>query len=87
MGGVGKPSWRDKKSREVLWEGQEVSRGMGGVGSLHRRAGRIRRPSWRDGMGWEGRERSEVPPGGTEGLVVPQGGLGGSGSLLEGREG
>ena len=39
-----------------------MSRGTGGVGSPLRWAERIRRPSWRDGMGQKGRERSGIPP-------------------------
>ena len=64
MRGVGRPSWRDGKGREVLqkgWEESGVSPGvLGGVG----------RPSWRDRRverderGWEspqeGQEGSEV---------------------------
>ena len=60
---------------------------MAGVGSPLRRADRIRRPSWRDGMGRERRERSEVPPGGWEWSVFPQGGTGSLGGLVERQEG
>ena len=93
--GSGEPGemGRDGRGWEALLERWEESGGplggpgMGGVGSPLRRVERIRRPSWRDGMGREGWERSGVPPGGMGMVGSPQGGTGRSGGFMETQEG
>ena len=84
---------RDGRGWEALLEGWEESGGplgepgMGGVSSPLRRAERIRRPSWRDGMGRERWERSVFPPVGMGMVGSPPRRDGKFGRLVERQEG